>query len=187
MLELEIGGAAFDGRDLDLPGTAVHEENRFDYAVDGVGKRWLGGFRLRFARYLTQHFYLGAGIGFHTGSLSGRRRAGELEVELRSVTTADAVLVAGGSIPLGRLTLRPEIEAGLRLTAIGVTTRHFDCELDESLASFRPVAKARLVLDVFHRPRAALGVYAGYDAVAGEASAGARWSFHRRAYDAVLD
>ncbi len=187
MVELEIGGAAFDGRDLDLPGTAVHEENRFDYSVDGVGKRWLGGFRLRFARYLTRHLYLGAGIAFHTGSLSGLRRAGALEVELRSVTTTDAVLVAGGSIGLGRLTLRPEIEAGARLTSIGLTTRHFDCEIDESLMSVRPVAKARLVLDVFHRPRAALGVYAGYDAIAREASAGARWSFHRRAYDALAD
>jgi hypothetical protein len=70
---------------------------------------------------------------------------------------------------------------------VGITTRQYECELDDYLSSVRPVAKARLVLDVFHRPRAALGVYAGFDAVSQEASAGARWSFHRRAYDALAE
>ena len=185
IIELEMGALMLDGRSLELPGVAVHEENRLAYSVDGIGRRTLPRIGFRFSRFVTRHLYLGGGLAFAQMPMSELRRDGELEVELTSVLSTQLVGAVGVAVGVGPVSLRAEVEGGARYLSIGLTTRHYECVVEDSLVQWRGVLSARAGLDFFLFSRASMGVFAGYDVLNGDLSVSTRLSFHRRAYDGL--
>ncbi len=156
------------------------------YAVqrDGSNRALSGG---SFDISVTTHLgdgvgrFLYAGIEGRLGALSSSGFRGESEADLEVMPTdlsyVSAAAILGTSVPIGPLTLRGELAAGVDAIGIKTHTQHLDCEhhttLFETKAALRPRVSvehwvtpwismgASLATNVLRKNDASLGLFVG--------------------------